>query len=315
MDFTKYHCPVCNKSFTENDDVVVCPECGTPHHRECYKSQGKCFNENLHGTNNCVAESFKKSEEKEEEEIPQIKTDEKNEENTESFFKISQKDFPAFLKISPAQDNLIEGKHSSLFEAAIGKNQSYYIPKFMMMNTLDKGFSLNFVAFLAPFTWSLYRKMYKIAALIFAAYALLFGMIFYHIYSDEQVITAVNDCYAEMMQNPELYSEFQLINYEETDVQLTQAQKNLNDAINKNRASMPMYFLVISYIIRYAPRVALCLLGNKLYMKKLCKNIDQAQKKNLEGDKLKIYLYKKYGTLPMVIVVIAGIIELSIFYI
>ena len=76
---------------------------------------------------------------------------------------------------------------------------------------------------------------------------------------------------------------------------------------------MPMYFLVISYIIRYAPRVALCLLGNKLYMKKLCKNIDQAQKKNLEGDKLKIYLYKKYGTLPMVIVVIAGIIELSIF--
>ena len=40
--FTDKLCPVCRKKFTDNDDVVVCPECGTPHHRECYNISGSC---------------------------------------------------------------------------------------------------------------------------------------------------------------------------------------------------------------------------------------------------------------------------------
>lgn len=43
-------CPVCGKLFVENDDIVVCPECGTPHHRDCYKENGKCFNSEKHGS-------------------------------------------------------------------------------------------------------------------------------------------------------------------------------------------------------------------------------------------------------------------------
>lgn len=43
-------CPVCNVKFTENDDVVVCPVCGAPHHRECYHSVGHCKFEDTHGT-------------------------------------------------------------------------------------------------------------------------------------------------------------------------------------------------------------------------------------------------------------------------
>lgn len=48
MDFYKYKCPVCNKQFKEGDDVVVCPECGTPHHRECWEEEGKCHNSDKH---------------------------------------------------------------------------------------------------------------------------------------------------------------------------------------------------------------------------------------------------------------------------
>ena len=29
-------CAKCGKPFTEDDDVVVCPDCGAPHHRSCY---------------------------------------------------------------------------------------------------------------------------------------------------------------------------------------------------------------------------------------------------------------------------------------
>lgn len=49
MDYIGKKCPVCQQYFHADDDIVVCPECGTPHHRECYENLGHCFNEGLHG--------------------------------------------------------------------------------------------------------------------------------------------------------------------------------------------------------------------------------------------------------------------------
>lgn len=46
--FTHKLCPVCRKRFSDADDVVVCPECGTPHHRDCYKELGRCGLEKYH---------------------------------------------------------------------------------------------------------------------------------------------------------------------------------------------------------------------------------------------------------------------------
>lgn len=48
MEFTKYKCPVCNEQFKSGEDIVVCPECGAPHHRECYEKIGHCFYEDKH---------------------------------------------------------------------------------------------------------------------------------------------------------------------------------------------------------------------------------------------------------------------------
>lgn len=41
-------CPACRIRFVKNADVVVCPTCGTPHHRACYSIKGKCALEELH---------------------------------------------------------------------------------------------------------------------------------------------------------------------------------------------------------------------------------------------------------------------------
>lgn len=49
-DFTNKICPVCHAAFTENADIVVCPECGTPHHRVCYLAKNRCAFEELHKT-------------------------------------------------------------------------------------------------------------------------------------------------------------------------------------------------------------------------------------------------------------------------
>ncbi|WP_164489117.1 RING finger protein [Ruminococcus sp. Marseille-P6503] len=41
-------CISCGEVFKEGDDVVVCPECGTPYHRACYEREGQCINTELH---------------------------------------------------------------------------------------------------------------------------------------------------------------------------------------------------------------------------------------------------------------------------
>jgi hypothetical protein len=48
--FVGAKCPYCNKVFTDQDDIVVCPECGTPHHRSCYFDHNQCANQSLHGS-------------------------------------------------------------------------------------------------------------------------------------------------------------------------------------------------------------------------------------------------------------------------
>ncbi len=50
FDYVGEKCPVCNEIFDNDSDVVVCPECGTPHHRKCYFENKGCANENLHNT-------------------------------------------------------------------------------------------------------------------------------------------------------------------------------------------------------------------------------------------------------------------------
>ncbi|MDR0197131.1 MAG: hypothetical protein LBI36_02790 [Oscillospiraceae bacterium] len=46
--FKGEQCPVCSERFADADDVVVCPECGTPHHRSCYLGNGDCANGSRH---------------------------------------------------------------------------------------------------------------------------------------------------------------------------------------------------------------------------------------------------------------------------
>lgn len=48
MNYIDIACPVCDEKFTDSDDVVVCPVCGTPHHRSCWKENGGCKNAQKH---------------------------------------------------------------------------------------------------------------------------------------------------------------------------------------------------------------------------------------------------------------------------
>ncbi len=47
--YTGLACESCKKIFTDTDDVVVCPDCGAPHHLSCYQAQGHCALQDQHG--------------------------------------------------------------------------------------------------------------------------------------------------------------------------------------------------------------------------------------------------------------------------
>ena len=70
MEFTQYTCPVCNEKFQNGDDVVVCPECGAPHHRSCYEKENHCFYQDRHAEHFSYESLFRKEKEQEQEEVP-----------------------------------------------------------------------------------------------------------------------------------------------------------------------------------------------------------------------------------------------------
>ncbi len=78
MTYTGNVCDGCGKVFTQDDDVVVCPECATAQHRECYEKNNCCVNEHRHAEGFVWQSSVTKSapvkeaphEEKQEDSLP-----------------------------------------------------------------------------------------------------------------------------------------------------------------------------------------------------------------------------------------------------
>ena len=64
LSYEGQSCALCHAYLFPEDDVVCCPECGAPHHRECYNSIGKCALEELHGTENQYDKLRRAAEEK-----------------------------------------------------------------------------------------------------------------------------------------------------------------------------------------------------------------------------------------------------------
>ena len=302
MKYTNYKCPVCERFFEEDDDVVVCAECGTPHHRECYVNHGKCFNENKHGTNEPIEVEY----------IPVEPEEEVNEEAASGSAEATnaqQTVQDIFRQFNAGTNNYsINGRHVSLYEASVKKNQKFYIPRFLLMDKGQKGVNWNIGAFFAPLAWSLYRKMYKLAALIFALYVLVFGSLFYCMYSDEAIVNAVNECYEE---DPNYAQNILMYSTNSGNVQLTEKQMKLNKL--STEFQFPKAVVILKYVITYGIRIIMGIYATKLYFNKLTKKIDQVERLSVSDDMKRSILYRKCGTLPFIIVAILGFIEWQMF--
>jgi hypothetical protein len=313
MDYTKYFCPVCNEKFDESSDVVVCPDCGTPHHRECWFKNNKCFNADQHSENKNLGSDYAVEESSvpvEEEMFPVTEADEatqstENNEPTQETVTINGIPVTA----TPAETLLIEGKSALLYDIAVRKNQKYYMPRFLAMGQLGKKARLwNFWACIVPLAWSFYRKMYKLSALILALYVMIFAVNGYFIYTNEPLMKANAECAAE---DPFYYQN--ILNYEAgQQVVLTAKQQNLLEQI-KN-IQIPSYISIGISVLLIACRVLLGIKADYLYMKKIGKTIEAGEALGLKDDALKMFVYRKRGVIPLVIPVLIGLFEWFMIY-
>ncbi len=190
MRYENEKCPVCDEVFTENDEVVVCPECGAPHHRSCYSENGHCANEHLH------AEGFVwEKTEKEVQKAEEIKT-ETSEEAEESDMTVcpdcgsenkkralvctncgavlspemreqfeGPKTAPVYIDGQPVDDKdyIDEEKTVTVKEAAcfIQRGKEHYIKTFLDAKVNHRKPKFNIWAFLLGAYWFFFRKMYK----------------------------------------------------------------------------------------------------------------------------------------------------------
>ena len=177
-----FSCVRCKAYLFNEDDVVYCPTCGAPHHRDCYNALRHYAIEELHSTElEYSKEKVKEAQIKAEEATKENKSKERTEAATvcnvcgESYSPVHQRcpkcgapNFSAmggfgtfdFLGGVPAQFEIGENVTADDARKFVLSNTHRYIPKFAVMSKKRKA-SWNWMAFLFPCQWLFSRKMYK----------------------------------------------------------------------------------------------------------------------------------------------------------
>ncbi|MBQ9964304.1 MAG: hypothetical protein IJP14_04210 [Clostridia bacterium] len=202
-------CPVCGQFFGEADDIVTCPECGAPHHRECWRSEGHCHFAHLHGTDKQwhqeteTPKTVKKrcarcgSDNPEFAEFCAHCGMDLNAPDWQSGPSASAYDRPRESQYTPPTGNsfgftpvgqpadpyggvprteTIDGVPVDTVAQMLGPNSAYYLPRFYNMTHGGSKVSWNWAAFLFSYNWLLYRKNMLFGSIAFVA-SMVFSLI------------------------------------------------------------------------------------------------------------------------------------------
>ena len=278
-------CPVCNAYLFDNDDLVFCPECGAPHHRDCYAALGHCAFEDRHGTD----EGYKPPQKEQE---PQKNVEAPAKENTkicrfcgeelEQSEKVchecgrpqitGQPPFGATIimdplgGISPNED--IEGVTAKDIKCFVGANTQRYLPRFKAMAENKKN-SWNWAAFLVPHVWFFYRKMY-LPGILFSLLLLVASLFLLPL---SAVISTLPQ---EATASTAILARYLAENLSSID-------------------ALPLYLAVFSSILELVIRIVAGFTGDKLYKKAVIAGIKKVKASEENDLPLELALAKKGG--------------------
>ncbi|MBQ3149633.1 MAG: DUF2628 domain-containing protein [Clostridia bacterium] len=302
-------CPYCEKKFTDTDDVVFCPDCGTPHHRECWHEHGNCANSEKH------AEGFvwKSAEpEIEPEPVKNENAEQKNNEpiicprcGTESspmtlvcpgcgmrFGSIPNNggfsyntDF--FMKDITADPNEDLGGFT-VKEAAMytQTRASDYVKKFVRQKNSGKKIGWNWAAFLFSPLWFFYRKIYK-AGLCFMALSIAISMF---------VAVPMSKDHAKALEVIEQYVTIdETTTYEEIAQQLnglTQEQMGEMIPLMWNYFRWSGVMLALQMVVN----IAAALMADGIFKKRIASDISTIKDFSNNGKTFEVLILRKGGT-------------------
>ncbi len=199
-------CISCDEIFKDNDDVVVCPECGTPYHRECYLKEGQCINTSLHESGESwqpVYESKSSDEADSSEPKRCIRCGAENppegifcnkcgmplnannnnasrpfnfggaDDNRQAGFKANQNGFPFGAQMVFDKDSDLDGIKLDDYAKYVGRNSLGLLSNFIRFANFGGKISLNIAALMFPEFYFFYRKMYKHGVLFLLVITLL----------------------------------------------------------------------------------------------------------------------------------------------
>lgn len=188
-NYTGEKCYSCGFEFTDTDDIVVCPDCGTPYHRSCYAEHGKCINEELHESGGSWSSVGSDSVHIESQENENIRCPRCGAENTSEKLFCDKCGMPLIVPEKPLgfnehlqsgdngeqgessnfaqgmgrmvfdQNTVVEGVTLGDYARYIGINPVPMLAKFVRFGRFGGKFSINFFAFFFPHIYFFFRKM------------------------------------------------------------------------------------------------------------------------------------------------------------
>lgn len=291
MDYKNEICNGCNQPIKEDDDIVVCPVCGTPQHRSCWIANGECVNSSLH-TDGFV---WQKSQPAETQEQPKA---EEAEPNT----------VPVMGKI-PAFDQLAQEAQN--LEAIFLKDQlAHKDEEFDGINVTDAGYYLqsgahryirrfrkgrklswNWGAFIFAPAWFFYRRLYKFGA-IFLALVVSLNLFSYSFLEKIDI------------QMQEVYTVMEKYIAEEDDTAAASEKLMENQefmtAYTAMAKNMGIYLLITAVI----PNAVAALIADSLVKKKMKEDIEAAKEASDEIQMQRSLIISKGGVAPLVFAIV-----------
>lgn len=251
-------CPVCDKLFNESDDIVICPHCGTPHHRDCYNQLGHCANSSKHkegfdyraeqtNTNtqtagdNSAAESLSKQTESSKAICPSCGAEidksapfcnhcgaRQSNPQYEKFTPGFNPSFSAGAGSYGQSDSTIDGVSAADVAVTVKSNTARFLPKFAK----NKKISWNWAGFIFGPYYLFFRKMYK-EGIIAMAVNLIAGLI-------------VNGLYMKQYSALTSYILSHVKDYEDM---MTMSANPPEELMKLTEAVIPMYLIMAAVVV------------------------------------------------------------------
>lgn len=281
--YTGNLCPICNEHFKAEDDIVVCPLCGTPHHRECYKKNGECAHSEKHSDGyrwESSSTTPPPAPENAETSVPpfmsgnaQSETHNSRDAASTVFWANQQNPFDAYPK------ELCEGVLTEEAAEFVQMNAFKYLQNFFYQKSGKRTF--NWAAFFFAPYWFFYRKLYKLGV-IFLAVMLAMSVLFSLPPSVQKFVADSNKWYEEYGDVEDL-----------TEEEMIKAVNQQKDIYLSNPVGVAI--TVAEGVLSLAIQLFIGFKANKWYYDHTVSKIKQIKAEHSEPELRKLHIYKEGG--------------------